>query len=90
MVFKMREVKAMRRIISRQMYFEGGAAGRKYLESIVALKAPKTCGCCGVKILEIEGQSIVTQMGLWFNCECGSTLIAGDEHVDCEELIATM
>lgn len=39
------------------------------------LEPKKTCNCCGKEQNETEFKGVMTEMGLFFNCPCGSTLL---------------
>ena len=45
----------------------------------IPIDVPKTCNCCGHAHYSTARVSIATEWGLWFNCACGSTLIAPSE-----------
>lgn len=49
----------------------------------------KNCTCCKAEFTTIEIVSIIAidENGIWFNCECGSTLLLSVENREVTSLI---
>lgn len=53
---------------------------RSYKEGrdMKTIKIEKTCACCGKNHTETSDYKL-NKLGLWFNCECGSTMLVKHE-----------